>query len=70
MVCVIYVNRCKPRYFGAAEMTNFVCCCKASMTAVVKNDKGQSCLVRVPKTRSSCSDYGQNGQFPRGKGGR
>jgi len=27
MVCVTYVNHCKPRYIGAAEETNFILCC-------------------------------------------
>ena len=43
MVSVTYVNHFKPRYFGAAEKTT---------CAVVKNDKGYRCQVRMPVTRS------------------
>ena len=46
------MNHRKPRYFGAAQKTNFVSFCIGSIRAVVKNDKGCSYQARVPMIRS------------------
>ena len=43
MVCVMYVNHCKPRKIRAAKETRY---------AVVKNDRRYSCQAAILMTRS------------------